>query len=257
MWTFIRLACSALLVSAVAGQCPPEPGIKLADGCRHVYIDMGTNIGHQIRKVYQPELYLGNPTEAIFKAYFPDDRSNVCSFGFEGNPLHDSRLKRLEKSFKLWGKRVRIYASTAVSTKYENVTFYQDVETSGHNQWTSGITTDQIAHPEQAGKVTVPAIDMACWLKNEVHNRVVPPGSLPPAIVLKTDIEGMDMQVLSHMLAEGSLCDIDYIYGEHMAEEWLSTMTSILQLANCTTKFQFLDDESGDDSLPLPVSLDD
>ena len=32
---------------------PAEPHKKLADGCRHVYVDMGTNIGHQIRKVRQ------------------------------------------------------------------------------------------------------------------------------------------------------------------------------------------------------------
>lgn len=38
----------------------------LAAMCSMVYIDMGTNIGHQIRKLYEPELYPGNPTEALF-----------------------------------------------------------------------------------------------------------------------------------------------------------------------------------------------
>ena len=32
---------------------------NLLDGCQYVYVDMGTNIGIQIRKLYEPYLYTG------------------------------------------------------------------------------------------------------------------------------------------------------------------------------------------------------
>ena len=30
---------------------------RLSRRCWHVYVDMGTNVGHQIRKVFEPQLY--------------------------------------------------------------------------------------------------------------------------------------------------------------------------------------------------------
>ena len=101
---------------------------KVADGCRHIYIDMGTNVGHQINKLYQPHLYSGNPTEQIFQQYFGTeaDRERVCAFGFEANPVHDDQLQRLETHLVGLNKRVHIYTSQAVSTFDGNVKFFQD-----------------------------------------------------------------------------------------------------------------------------------
>jgi hypothetical protein len=36
------------------------------DGCYHVYLDVGSNVGIQVRKLYQPELF---PRSKIFKTY--------------------------------------------------------------------------------------------------------------------------------------------------------------------------------------------
>ena len=38
--------------------------------CRHVYLDLGTNIGMQIRKLYEPELYPQSPMLPLFDKYF-------------------------------------------------------------------------------------------------------------------------------------------------------------------------------------------
>ena len=86
-------------------------------------------------------------------------------------------------------------------------------------------------------------------MEREVLNRDIPIGTWPPAIVMKSDIEGHDMVMLSHLFAAGSLCKISFIYGEHMTAEWTSAISLILQVANCTTHIQVLGDESGDDSL--------
>jgi hypothetical protein len=60
-----------------------------------LYIDFGTNIGMQIRKLYEPQKFPGNKIEQHYKYYYGDDRSSVCSIGFEANGLHTDRLKKL------------------------------------------------------------------------------------------------------------------------------------------------------------------
>ena len=66
----------------------------------------GTNIGHQIRKVYEPRLYPKNPTEAVFARYLgpPENRTGVCSYGFEANSLHEDRLRALEAAYAALGR---------------------------------------------------------------------------------------------------------------------------------------------------------
>ena len=40
------------------------------DGCRHVYLDMGTNRGIQIRKLYEPHLFPNAKVLPIFDKFF-------------------------------------------------------------------------------------------------------------------------------------------------------------------------------------------
>ena len=66
------------------------------DGCYHVYMDVGSNIGVQIRKLYEPQKYPGAVVHRIFNEAFGSsrsDRKNVCTIGFEPNPAHSERLK--------------------------------------------------------------------------------------------------------------------------------------------------------------------
>ena len=250
--TIIIMACPGHTFS----HCAVTPSHShLADGCRHVYVDMGTNIGHQIRKVYQPELYPGNPTEPIFHRFFGDHRDSVCSFGFEANPIHEIRLKLLEKSLQAFGKRVHIFSPLAVSTVCANVTFYEDPGAKSHNEWGASLTTTTLTDKTNLVTVAVQAIDIANWMQREVLHRFIPPGVSAPSIVMKSDIEGHDMTVLSHLLTQGVLCDVSMVYGEHLTPDWIASATSILKLANCSTELFYLDDEGGDDSLALPVEV--
>ena len=45
-------------------------GPNFLDGCRHVYLDMGTNKGLQIHKLFQPQLFPESGVHAIFDKYF-------------------------------------------------------------------------------------------------------------------------------------------------------------------------------------------
>lgn len=229
---------------------------KLADGCRHVYVDstvastvihtrtnthlplikpldlVGTNIGHQIRKVFEPSscvfLFVStsdpthenadpnNPTEPLFKRWFGDqlaDRLAVCAFGFEASPHHTTRLRALEIAYQQRGIHVNVF-NAAVSTKDGNLTFYIDkiADKNSHNDWAanSGRAEATAGTPnKQRDEITVRSIDINAWMNREVHGRIIPSaleGALPPAILMKSDDENEDMFALSHMLVGGSLC---------------------------------------------------
>lgn len=63
--------------------------------CRQgIYIDLGTNLGVQIRKLYDPQQFPGAPVLPYYNQTFGHNRSNVCSIGVEpnSNPSHTSYL---------------------------------------------------------------------------------------------------------------------------------------------------------------------
>ena len=67
------------------------------DGCYHVYLDIGSNVGVQVRKLFQPELYPGSRVLKVFDETFgkPNERnySEICTIGVEPNPQHTAKLK--------------------------------------------------------------------------------------------------------------------------------------------------------------------
>ena len=77
--------------------CTYISSLTIVDGCYHVYLDIGSNIGVQVRKLYQPELYPGAEISNVFNEHFGDtsvrNSSDICAVGFEPNPDHTKRLK--------------------------------------------------------------------------------------------------------------------------------------------------------------------
>ena len=66
--------------------------------CEHAYLDVGTNIGVQIRKLYQPHLYPDATIERLFSVMYGEaPRCTVCTVGLEPNPRHEARLVELER----------------------------------------------------------------------------------------------------------------------------------------------------------------
>ena len=56
---------------------------NILDGCKHVYLDMGTNIGVQIRKLYEPHLFPNASVLPIFDKFF--GRQGERCFSFDQN----------------------------------------------------------------------------------------------------------------------------------------------------------------------------
>jgi len=78
------------------------------DGCQRVYLDVGSDVGIQIRKLFEPELYPEAKVLPIFDSRFgpPKERkrdTGLCAVGFEPNPLNQARLLELETAYRKQG----------------------------------------------------------------------------------------------------------------------------------------------------------
>ena len=102
------------------------------DNCYHVYLDVGSNVGIQIRKLFEPSKYSDAAVHPIYDLNFGtfENRQRdgndykVCAVGFEPNFQHTAYLKNLEKIYNGCGWKVKIYTETAVSDHNGAATFF-------------------------------------------------------------------------------------------------------------------------------------
>ena len=213
----------------------------MLDGCQYVYIDLGTNIGIQIRKLYEPQLYPHAPVLPLFEKIFRNRTNEVCSVGFEANPLHNDYLKEFETYCLRRNWRVKIFTSLAVSIQDGNVTFFTEPGNEGNNQWGSNV---EQTPGGVRGNVTVPSIDIVSWFKNTVLTRKIPSKSNISRVMMKHDLEGHDKTVMADFILRGAYCSIDLIYGEHVTELFLNSIAQIQQSSkSCETQYISMDDE--------------
>ena len=230
---------------------------KLADGCRDVYIDLGTNIGVQIRKVFEPHLYAGAAILPRFDTYLGTHRKDtVCVFGFEPNPTHKSVLKELQDTYRALGYRVFILPC-AVSNIHGIMPFARQPSRAKDKELGARLGTEgEPGYDKVIVNVTV--IDFAEFFSQEIKGRLIPDDGLhhtrKPTVIAKTDVEGHEGVVWGHMLATGLICDIDYVYYEHSMNWLVTALKPIAQRAACPIKFERMDDESfNTDKIELPA----
>ena len=70
------------------------------DDCFHIYLDMGSNAGVQVMKLFQPEWFPNADVIPVYNTFFGtiEERrrpNHVCVVGFEPNPVFKNQL---------WGK---------------------------------------------------------------------------------------------------------------------------------------------------------
>jgi hypothetical protein len=201
---------------------------------------MGTNIGIQIRKLYEPHLYPNAPVLPLFQEIFGNHSNEVCSVGFEANPLHNNYLKDFENYCLKRNWRVKIFTSTAISIIETNLTFYTEPGNEGNNQWGASLEADS-----KKTKITIPSINIVSWFRKIVLERKIPPGFALSRIMLKSDIEGHDSLVMANLILSGVYCSIDLVYGEHLSEEFKNAVSLLQRSSNsCKTKLLLIDDES-------------
>ena len=89
---------------------------RQGDGCFHVFLDVGANIGVHGRFLFEPEKYpRAHTAKSIFDSEFGSDRDNrdICSFEFEPNPAHRPKLEAKSNAYRAMGWRYEYIQAAA------------------------------------------------------------------------------------------------------------------------------------------------
>lgn len=204
---------------------------NILDGCYHVYLDIGSNIGVQIRKLFEPEKLWNASIHRIFNTNFGnikerrlagiDNGRVVCAVGFEPNSHHTKYLKQIEYGYNNCGWRVKFMTETAVSDRNGTTKFYSD-EAYNNMEWGGGILPPNINNiavqpPKNDSKPkyhTVRLIKLSDFLNDVVGNRRLPVAYSklhPPKVIMKMDIEGSEVDVLPDVIFRGGLQHINIL----------------------------------------------
>lgn len=223
--------------------------------CAVIYLDVGSNIGVQVRKLFEAERYPGAPVLQLFNDVFgaPEDRSlpststGLCALGLEPNPAHREHLQSLQDNYTAKGWNVHFYPYAA--WKDEGKMMFDEAIQPSTEDWGAKLSSSK--PNSTAPYVSVRTVNLADFAK-----------SLPPHSVklMKVDIEGAEYETVWRMLQQGVLCQgtVDMAFFE--AHQWgdvsdwkddrtYDALRKHIQAADCgiegvPTKVTFLDDES-------------
>jgi len=213
--------CYGFLITLVA-ICESSGG-NLLDGCHHVYLDLGTHIGIQIRKIYEPHLFPVSPVLPVLEKYFGTSRSSVCSVGFEPNPAFTGKLVNLESHYNSCGLNVTINTESGVTGKLsgtEKIKFQH-----GSDSMTGRLVRD----PQEGNTVDVATVRISDYINNVVGTRRLPTDKESlPKVVIKLDVEGLELEIIPDLVMNGALKHVDLIMVDYhylpIHSSWVDTV---------------------------------
>jgi len=249
-----------------------KEGNNPLDGCLHVYIDLGTNRGVQIRKLYEPHLFPLAPIHPLFNRYFghAGERiaSDICSVGFEPNPKHEEHLKSMAEAYAACGIKVLMFTNTGVGAHNKVAKFAVINDSYGgeieHDLGSMFVKDDETV--EEIGervKISqafdeINMIRFSEFLLDTVATRRLPLKSRveTPRVVVKMDIEGGELEIIPDMFLTGAFRVVDNLHGEwHGCHVPLVNCTLTLQLEKAAKLLGDL--SSGLDHQFEAISLED
>ena len=242
---------------------PEQEGFReWLDGCQRVYLDVGSNVGIQIRKLFEPELYPNATVLPIFDSRFgPIEERKVdpglCAVGFEPNPRNEQRLLELQAAYRAQGWRVKIFTQTAVSVTDGTANFYADLAPPEFNEPGASL----LPWRQSEDKTTVTTMDLAKYINEHVGKRRVDPVQ-PTRVVMKMDIEGFEHELFPALVVSGAVCNhVDFIahethgwggttYGQVKDTDFVDFFYSYIKEhpQQCNLSLLYLDDETYDTS---------
>ena len=205
-----------------------------------LYLDVGTNRGVQLRKLYEPELFLAKNTrdqsipqamlagfmhemratmQLMNESFGPTPRCGVCAIGVEPNPSHYDHLKQVTRNLRAMGYAAYVVfaaASTAAGTAQLG-NRDQSRFAGGLNSPSLGLaanilpsrgSTKEHTHAgaaKNATTVTVPTIDLAHLMRHllrrlDRHRDSTLARPTSLPVVMKMDVEGVEYELLPHLL---------------------------------------------------------
>ncbi len=234
-------------------------------GCKYVYLDVGSNRGIQIRKMFEPQLYPDAPILPLMRRVLGPGWSTrlqeVCAIGFEPNPANTAALEELQAAYRGQGWRVHIFTGTAaaITDGEADLTLDQEAPEEFHQPGSSLVPVESY---DGFAKERVKTIDLARYINEEVlgggeEDR--------PVVVMKLDLEGYEHTMMPHLLATNALCKLHTVFYEEHGWGFLqdaqgnnaSFFTDFAKEHDpklCPVKLLDKDDETYDTStLPLPM----
>ena len=201
-------------------------------GCEHAYLDMGSNVGVQLRKLYEPARYPRSPIIRTFQAAFgPPPWCNVCAIGFEPNPRHQPRLREMQHRLSVAGAPVHVFHA-AVSDSLTTLPFRAEGDEkpwvrdlhlgsallTGVGVYTANGPRDSPAtNGSTSGPVVmVRTIDIARVVHrvNSLLSRRHSGRRGGSRVLMKLDVEGDEPRILLHLVRTQAACLIDQIMVE-------------------------------------------
>ena len=163
----------------------------LAAGCKHLFLDVGSNIGVHTRFLYEPDLYRPrHPYDDVMDSIFgrerlENDRRDLCSIGFEPNPLHRQRHQDLANAYAKMGWRYRAFFAgvSGWATPGDKLTFYRQ-DNGNQNDW--GFSLKNSYGDKNAEKYDVPIVSLATFVNEHVG------GARPEKVLMKMDVENSE-----------------------------------------------------------------
>jgi FkbM family methyltransferase len=192
--------------------------------CGVIYLDVGSNIGVQVRKLFEPERYPEAPVLQLFSDIFgaeedrrlPSSSTGLCALGIEPNPSHRAHLASLQENYTKRGWNVQFYPFAAwkeeAKLKFNEATQPETEDWAAHlNIVKASWEADMTQEAMKKQQVNVRAINLADFIK-----------SLPPHSVklMKMDIEGAEYETVWRMLQQKVFCQgtVDSVFFE--AHPW-------------------------------------
>ena len=163
---------------------------RLGDGCAHVFLDVGANVGLHGRFLYEPELYPDNRYHDVFPEVFGanwrTDKESMCVVAFEPNPRHRAWLTRQAVAYQKRGWRyVAVFAAVGAGASDAKLTFVRPEKGSNNNDWGFSVEWGGASH-ESGERFEVPFVDLAGFVHHHVGRRAP-----DQRVLMKMDIEGV------------------------------------------------------------------
>jgi hypothetical protein len=203
---------------------------RMGDGCKHVFLDLGANIGVHNRFLFEPAYYPGTFMQDVFSNAFgheldrslPSLESGICTFAFEANPAHTKRLRLMEQCYAARGLRLKVFVPSAVSDDRNESLFFEKLRNDNDVMWGGRVLSQRQMHTlkrdelEESKFTQVYGVDIALFVNQHIKNREYDRSHGNGTVVAKMDIEGSEFYVLPHMERAGVLCKgvIDLISAE-------------------------------------------